>query len=175
MGGRLKVKSTPHQGTTFTLSLPALNDVNMAPSATTKIPAIIPGYNQRIIHYVEDNETNIEVMRGILSLRPQVRLDVSFTGQDGLNAIRRDQPDVVLLDMHLPDMTGLEVLSQLQTDPATARIPVMMVSADAVASQISEVLSAGAIRYLTKPVSVAELLGAIDTVLEEAETRYGEP
>ena len=174
MGGSLKVRSKPQKGTTFVLSLPALNEIAVTPAATAVAPSA-PEYNQRIIHYVEDNETNIEVMRGILSLRPQVRLDVSCTGQAGLAAIRRDRPDVVLLDMHLPDMNGLDVLSELQADPATAMIPVMMVSADAVASQINEVLSAGAVRYLTKPVSVAELLAAVDAVLEEAETRYGEP
>jgi PAS domain S-box-containing protein len=175
MGGSLKVRSTPGKGTTFILSLPALNDVAVQPSASTLAAPLPPEYNQRIIHYVEDNETNVEVMRGILSLRPQVRLDVSCTGQEGLTSIRRHRPDVVLLDMHLPDMNGLEVLSQLQADPATSMIPVMMVSADAVASQISDVLNAGAVRYLTKPVSVAELLAAVDAVLEEAETRYGEP
>ncbi|MES2889658.1 MAG: CHASE domain-containing protein [Pseudomonadota bacterium] len=173
MGGRLKVKSTPRKGTTFTLSLPALNDVGLPPSALASVAPLPPDYNQRIIHYIEDNETNIEVMRGILSLRPQVRLDVSCTGEDGLASIRHHKPDVVLLDMHLPDMNGLEILGCLKADPATALIPVMIVSADAVASQINEVLSAGAVRYLTKPVSVAELLAAVDAVLEEAETRFG--
>lgn len=175
MGGSLKVRSKPGQGTTFVLSLPALNEVAAAPDTSDTVALAAPEYNQRIIHYVEDNETNIEVMRGILSLRPQVRLDVSCTGQAGLASIRQHRPDIVLLDMHLPDMNGLEVLDALQSDPDTAMIPVMMVSADAVASQISEVLNAGAVRYLTKPVSVAELLAAVDAVLEEAETRYGEP
>ena len=71
-------------------------------------------YRQRVVHYVEDNETNAEVMRGILALRPQVKLEVSALGLDGLAAIRARRPSLVLLDMHLPDIDGLELLRHLQ-------------------------------------------------------------
>jgi CheY-like chemotaxis protein len=79
----------------------------------------------------------------------------------------------VLLDMHLPDLNGLELLQRLKADPATAGIPVVVVSADATAAQIDAALQAGASLYLTKPVSVAELLAAVDEVLERTETRFG--
>jgi CheY-like chemotaxis protein/anti-sigma regulatory factor (Ser/Thr protein kinase) len=174
MGGRLKVRSTPLQGTTFTLSLRALSEMDIAPAKADLVPLIAPEYNQRLIHYVEDNETNVEVMRGILSLRPQIKLSVSYTGQEGLDSIRLEQPNVVLLDMHLPDMNGMQVLNELQADPATAAIPVIIVSADAITSQISDLLEAGAVRYLTKPVSVTELLAAVDAELEEAQTRFSD-
>lgn len=175
MGGRLKVRSTPNKGTTFTLILPALNEVDITPEPIQLIPPSIPEYNRRVIHYIEDNETNVEVMRGILSLRPQIKLNVSYCGQEGLDDIDREKPHMILLDLHLPDMTGMQVLQQLKLDPETASIPVIIVSADAITSQISEVLAAGAVRYLTKPVSVSELLAALDAELEDAETRYGEP
>jgi CheY-like chemotaxis protein len=127
-----------------------------------------------VVHYVEDNETNVEVMRGILAQRPQVELEVSVTGLDGLAAIRARRPDVILLDMHLPDINGMELLRHLKNDPATGAIPVVIVSADAMQANVEAASGAGASRYLTKPVSVTEMLGVIDEVLDRAETRYGE-
>jgi CheY-like chemotaxis protein len=112
-------------------------------------------------------------MRGVLAQRPQVQLEVSLTGLDGLARIRASSPDLVLLDMHLPDIAGLELLRHLKSDAATAQIPVVIVSADALADQIQASLAAGASRYLTKPVAVSELLELIDDVLENVETRYG--
>ncbi len=130
-------------------------------------------YRRRVVHYVEDNETNVEVMRGILAQRPQVQMDVSITGLDGLAAIRICRPDVILLDMHLPDISGMELLRHLKADLSTSTIPVVIVSADALASQIDEAMEAGAQRYLTKPVNVAELLAVVDELLEQADTRWG--
>jgi CheY-like chemotaxis protein len=79
----------------------------------------------------------------------------------------------VLLDMHLPDIDGLEVLAGLRADPATADIPVVVVSADATESRVSQAIQAGAAHYLTKPVDVAELLRAIDGLLEDLDTHFG--
>ena len=112
-------------------------------------------------------------MRGILSQRPQVLMEVSGNGAEALRTIRARQPDLILLDMHLPDMSGLELLEQLKSDEATADVPVVVVSADATARQIEAAMAAGAHLYLTKPVSVAELLAAVDEVLESLSTRFG--
>jgi PAS domain S-box-containing protein len=173
MGGSLRARSTAGAGSSFILTLPLADRPDTAPGlldAPVKGPS---EYHQRRVHYVEDNETNVEVMRGILSRRPQVHFEVSITGLDGLAAIRAHRPDLILLDMHLPDIDGLELLRHLKADPATADIPVVVVSADALASQIDTAMQAGATHYLTKPVSVAELLAVVDATLEDADTRFG--
>jgi CheY-like chemotaxis protein len=173
MGGALHARSTAGAGSSFILTLPVAERPDTAPAELDGLATGSNDYHQRRVHYVEDNETNVEVMRGILSRRPQVRFDVSVTGLDGLAAIRSLRPDLVLLDMHLPDIDGLELLRHLKADPSTAGIPVVVVSADALTSQVDAALRAGASQYLTKPVSVAELLSVVDDVLDGAETRFG--
>ncbi|MBX3607546.1 MAG: CHASE domain-containing protein [Piscinibacter sp.] len=173
MGGSLRARSTAGEGSSFILALPRALEPDTVPSDLDGLATELPDYHRRIVHYVEDNETNVEVMRGILAQRPQVQMEVSASGAEARAAIRRSLPDLVLLDMHLPDLTGLELLQHLKADPATALIPVVVVSADATAAQIDAALRAGASQYLTKPVSVAELLAAVDEVLERTETRFG--
>lgn len=173
MGGALRARSMAGAGSSFILTLPRADRPDTAPGPLDALNEGSTTYHQRHVHYVEDNETNVEVMRGILLRRPQVRFSVSVTGLDGLAAIRTQRPDLVLLDMHLPDIDGLELLRHLKSDASTAEIPVVVVSADALASQIEAAMEAGAFHYLTKPVSVAELLSVVDSVLEGAETRFG--
>ncbi|MDP2005725.1 MAG: CHASE domain-containing protein [Rubrivivax sp.] len=171
MGGTLEARSSAGQGSVFTLRLPAAElALAPAPAFTHTSPA---PYHQRLVHYVEDNETNVEVMRGIFAQRPQIRLEVSMLGLDGLAAIRATRPDLVLLDMQLPDISGLELLRHLKQDDSIADIPVVVVSADATALQTQRALTSGALRYVTKPVDVAQLLRIVDDVLEAADTRWG--
>ncbi|WP_127996974.1 CHASE domain-containing protein [Piscinibacter defluvii] len=173
MGGSLRARSSAGEGSSFILGLPAAHEPDTVPSDLDGLDRAAPGYHRRIVHYVEDNETNVEVMRGILAQRPQVQMEVSVDGAQALAAIRRSLPDLVLLDMHLPDLPGEELLRRLKADSATEGIPVVVVSADATAAQIDAALQAGASLYLTKPVSVSELLAAVDDVLERTETRFG--
>ncbi|MFT3664729.1 CHASE domain-containing protein [Piscinibacter sp.] len=173
MGGSLRARSLAGEGSSFILTLPAAIEPDTVPSDLDPLVTASAEYHKRIVHYVEDNETNVEVMRGILSQRPQVQMEVSGSGAEALRAIQARQPDLVLLDMHLPDMNGLELLERLKTDPATAGVPVVVVSADATARRIEAAMLAGARRYLTKPVSVTELLAAVDEVLESLSTRFG--
>ena len=173
MGGSLRARSSHGEGSTFILELPradaaplpsALNDAAELPQAS---------YRQRVVHYVEDNETNVEVMRGILALRPQITLEVSMLGLDGLTAIRRRKPSLILLDMHLPDIDGLELLRHLQADPETSDVPIIVVSADATEVSIRQAIAAGATHYLTKPVNVPQFLGALDDMLDQLDTLFG--
>jgi PAS domain S-box-containing protein len=172
MGGTLRVRSIAGEGSSFLLRLPR-SDAPAGRSLDDPHARLEPTYRQRVVHYIEDNETNAEVMRGILLQRPQVKLEVSATGLDGLAAIRQRPPSLVLLDMHLPDIDGLELLRHLARDDATADIPVVVVSADATMSRVEEALTLGAVGYLTKPVNVAQILGVLDQQLERLETRFG--
>ena len=173
MGGDLQVESQAGQGCTFVFTLP------LAERAPDTLPladpprAAAPPARAYKIHYIEDNETNIEVMRGVLGLRPQVAMTVSVLGLDGLQAVRRERPDLILLDMHLPDVDGLELLHQLQRDSSLADIPVVVVSADATTGRMAQVLAAGARHYLTKPVAMLPFLAVLDSLLEARASHPG--
>ncbi len=173
MGGSLHAEQTGGQGATFVLTLPvasqAVPEDGLAPAGDS----LAAPYRHRRVHYVEDNETNVEVMRGILAQRPQISLAVSGLGLDGLTAIRQNPPDLILLDMNLPDVDGLELLHTLQRDPDCAAIPVVVVSADATPARIEEALAAGARRYMTKPLNLGSFLGMLDELLEGIDSRYG--
>ena len=171
MGGTLAVDSRSGEGSTFTVRMPA--SCQPVPAARAGAETGPAPYAQRLVHYVEDNPTNVEVMRGVLGQRPQVRLEVSALGLDGLAAIRREPPDLVLLDMQLPDISGPELLRHLKRDDLLAKIPVIVVSADATPDHVREALTLGALHYVTKPVAVAEFLMLVDEALEAAETRWG--
>ena len=173
MGGSIRVKSVPDEGSSFILKLPKAVDPDTVRSMLDEFESLPAEYHRRIVHYIEDNETNVEVMRGILAQRAQVQLEVSMTGAEGLAAVSAKLPHLILLDMHLPDLSGLELLACLKADPLTAAIPVVVVSADATAQQIDAALDAGAVRYLTKPVAVNELLATIDDLLDRMDTDFG--
>jgi PAS domain S-box-containing protein len=171
MGGTITVTSEAGSGSVFALRLPAARSPEKpAMRFTETSPA---PYQQRLVHYIEDNETNIEVMRGVFVQRAQIRLETSMLGLDGLAAIRRQRPDLILLDMHLPDISGLELLRHLKQDDAAADIPVVVVSADATPEHMREALVSGALHYVTKPLDVPRFLQIVDDILEAVETRWG--
>ena len=111
---------------------------------------------------VEDNDTNVEILRAMLALRPQIEVIVAGTGGQGLAMARSQGPDLVLLDLDLPDIDGIEVLRRLRADPSTASLPVIVVSAHAQAELMNAALEAGANDYVAKPLEVKALLHAVD-------------
>jgi CheY-like chemotaxis protein len=119
------------------------------------------------ILYIEDNLANLKLMERILPGRRGGRLLTAMRGSLGLQLARDHHPDLVLLDLHLPDMPGTDVLRELQLDPATRDIPVVIVSADATPGQVALLLAAGARAYLTKPVDVHELLSVTGRLLRK--------
>jgi CheY-like chemotaxis protein len=173
MGGQLQVHSVPGEGSSFALTLPRARAQDSEVSTGSELALAGAGYHPRLVHYIEDNETNVEVMRGMLLRRPQVQLEVSVNGLDGLAAVRRRRPSLILLDMHLPDIDGLELLHHLKDDDELGSIPVVVVSADATHAHIEAALTAGASHYITKPVNLNTFLALVDELLNDMDTQFG--
>jgi CheY-like chemotaxis protein len=115
--------------------------------------------------YIEDNESNQRLMERAISLRPGVTLITAFDGATGLELARESEPDVIFLDLHLPDVSGREVLRLLRTDRLTCNIPVVIVSADASPGQIKRIRTEGAYAYLTKPIEFEQMFGLLDEIM----------
>jgi len=118
--------------------------------------------DKRRILYIEDNLSNLTLVQQILEEQGDVDLITAMQGSIGLDLARRHAPELILLDLHLPDMPGWDVLSQLKGDPATRSIPTIVISADATRPQIKRLMSAGAAAYLTKPLDVEKFVRALE-------------
>jgi signal transduction histidine kinase/CheY-like chemotaxis protein len=170
MGGDIQVDSTPGVGTLFTLSMaegapPPQRRPPPPPAAAIADPPRAPS---RSVLYIEDNAVNVEVMRAMFEFRPFFDLEVQTGGMDGLDAARRRKPDLILLDMQLPDIDGIEFLARLRREAGLADVPVVAVSASAMPAQIAAANAAGVADYLTKPVLLVELLATLDRYLAGA-------
>ena len=166
MHGQIDVQSQPTVGSTFVVTLPAV--VDLRPTARVDRAEGVPGTTLPVVGrvvYIEDNEVNAQLMRAILRQRPQIDLQIHELAASALQALRDQPPDLILLDMHLPDASGEEVLAALQADPRLCRIPVVAVSADATRARIDAVLQRGVQAYLTKPLLLADVLDVIDRML----------
>jgi PAS domain S-box-containing protein len=170
MEGRVGVESEIGRGSTFWIELQAAD----RPSDAFVIPLEKPNAHQpnaylqsRTVLYIEDNQANFKLMERIVSHRSELHLIGADRGQLGLEAARMHLPDLILMDLHLPDISGREVLQQLVSDEKTSGIPVVVVSADATPGQIDRLRAAGALSYLTKPLDVASMLRLFDSVFTE--------
>ncbi len=165
MGGTIGVDSTVGVGSRFWFELPEAAPVTVGPEvvadATTATGATVSG----TILYIEDNLSNFRLIERALALRAKIRLLPAMLGRLGLDLAREHRPDLVLLDLHLPDMSGEELLARLRADPATRDIPVIVLSADATLGQVERLLADGARAYLTKPLDIGEFLALVDDVL----------
>ena len=123
--------------------------------------------------YIEDNLSNLRLVERVLSRRPGVRLISAMRPQLGLDLAADHHPDLVLLDLHLPDMPGQEVPRRLRAEPRTAEVPVVILSADARPTLVDQLLAQGARAFLTKPLDVKELLELLDVVAGERDSRQG--
>jgi CheY-like chemotaxis protein len=117
--------------------------------------------------YIEDNASNLQLVKRIFRDRQDIALRTASRGQEGLALARDETPDLILLDLHLPDMPGVDVLTALKDGPRTAGIPVVAVSADATHDQIAHLRARGVADYVTKPFEVSRLLGVVDSFLVE--------
>jgi len=167
MGGTLAGTSRLDEGSTFTIELPFVEPAAITiedmehddPTATRSYGAM------RRVLYVEDMVANAKLVAEILRRRPDVTLIPAMLGGIALELAHEHSPDLVLLDLHLPDMGGEEVLRRLRADPRTAQVPVVILSADATGTQDASLRAAGANVFLTKPIGVKPLLDTVDRFL----------
>jgi CheY-like chemotaxis protein len=119
------------------------------------------------ILYIEDNLANLKIVEHILARRPGCTLIPALQGRIGIDLARQHHPDLILLDLNLPDISGDEVLRRLRADSRLHHIPVIVISADATPRQIDQLLAAGVRAYLTKPIDLKRFLSALDECLKE--------
>ncbi|MBI2733502.1 MAG: PAS domain S-box protein [Aquabacterium sp.] len=163
MGGTISVRSQPGQGTTFSLRLPAA-EVDLT-SDHGVLDEALPDSRQATILYAEDNEINVLLVRQILELRPSWKLEVARSGAEAIQLVEHIHPDLLLLDMHLGDMTGFELAELLDQNPALRGVTKVALSADAMPDRVHAARAKGFSAYLTKPLDVAALLRCLDEQL----------
>lgn len=160
MGGNLSLVHSGPEGSTFCIELrPAKSVVQIAIDASPSAKQIFASSDicGKIL-YVEDNISNMRLVEAVLAGFPRIELLLALQGQVGLEMARRNLPDLVFLDVHLPDISGLDVLRELKFNLDTQQIPVVVISADASENQIALLKSAGAFEYLTKPLDIPNFL-----------------
>jgi len=165
MSGLIGAESEFGHGSVFWVEFPLIEgQMQRYERCLDPEPPVIAEPCQRpmTVLYVEDNLSNSLLMETVFATRPGIKLLTAMQGRMGLDLAREHVPDLILLDLHLPDMHGDEVLRQLRADRRTKDIPVAIVSADATPGQIERLLAAGAQSYLTKPLDIKNLLAFVD-------------
>jgi CheY-like chemotaxis protein len=170
MGGVIGVDSAVGEGSVFWFELCSVAEPHLSmeggEAAALAQPLVPRGARPHTLLYVEDNPANMKLVEQIIARHPDIRLLTAVTGNSGLEIARGSLPDVILMDINLPDINGFEVLKILHSDPTTAQIPVMAVSASAMPLDVERGLKAGFFRYLTKPIKVTEFMEAMAVALE---------
>ena len=178
MEGVIGVESAVGVGSVFWIELMSIDAPQYAvagaePAAVVQMQ-VPGGARLRTLLYVEDNPANLKLVEQIIARHPNIRLLTAVNGNSGIEIARVSQPEVILMDINLPDISGSEALKILRADPATAHIAVIALSANAIPRDIENGLSAGFFRYLTKPVKVNEFMDALDVALKYADKEGGQ-
>jgi len=174
MGGVIGVESTVGQGSMFWIELKRTIEPLAAHTADLALLGRDQAHMDAQVHtllYVEDNPANLILVEDIIARRPDIRLLSARDAIHGIEIAHASLPDVILMDINLPGISGLEALNILVEDPATAHIPVVALSANALPRDIEKGLEAGFFRYLTKPIKVNQFMDTLDTVLKHAEQK----
>jgi CheY-like chemotaxis protein len=175
MGGVIGVESTVGVGSVFWIELNLTTEPHVAQLVGNTAP---PSYRniqgeERLytVLYIEDNPANLMLVEEIIARRLDIRLLSAMDGKSGIELARTSLPDVILMDIHLPGISGIDAMKILTTSQTTAHIPVIALSANAIPRDIEKGLEAGFFRYLTKPIKVNELLHTLDSALDYAKTK----
>ncbi len=171
MGGVIGVASNVGIGTVFWVELTATSAPKLVFGDTARderTSVVREMASQRTLLYVEDNPANLILVEQLIARRSDLKLLTAIDGHLGVQLARTYQPDVILMDINLPGISGFDALEILRKDPATAHIPVMALSANAVPRDIAKGMEAGFFRYLTKPIKVTEFMDALDVALQHA-------
>jgi PAS domain S-box-containing protein len=168
MGGEIGVESEPNEGSTFWIELPLaeshVEQSEPAPAAVI-VESAVPGKSGTLL-CIEDNLSNLKLIERALARRPAFKSLATMHSGLGLEMAREHRPDLIILDLHLPDINGDVLLEELRADSDTAGIPVVIISADATPAQTERLLAAGAREYLTKPLNISKFLALVDETLK---------
>ena len=167
MGGTIEVESVAGEGSVFWIEFGTAEApvVTEAKHVAVEQPAMPADSRSRTLLYVEDNLPNLKLVEQIIARRPDLRLLTATDGKRGIELARVNQPEVILMDINMPGMTGLEAMQILRRDPSTAHIPIIALSANAMPHDIAKGLEAGFFNYVTKPMRVDEFMEALDAAL----------
>ena len=173
MEGAVGVESTPGMGSVFwcELTATAAPQIQVAAREVT-VPSRPPssaGAPERTVLYVEDNPANMELVEQLIGRCPDLRMMSAVNGTLGVELARATQPTVIIMDINLPGISGIDALRMLLEDPATAHIPIIALSANAMPRDIAQGMEAGFFRYITKPIRVADFMDTLNAALEAAE------
>lgn len=170
MGGSMGVASTLGQGSVFWVEFKSSGAPQfkaLAPDPWAALRAVVPeGTPLHTVLYVEDNPANLELVGQILARRKELRLLSAADARLGIQYARACQPEVILMDINLPGMSGIEAMKMLRADPSTAHIPIIALSSNAMPRDIQAGIDAGFFNYITKPIMVSQFMEALDAALE---------